>query len=191
MHFESTETSLRPIGGLVRTTVAEFEAALSDLAEKKKRVVTIDLSNLSVIDASGLEAIVAFERQLRDEERVLVLRHPSPIIKRVLDVTGLTWLLEVQSRALELVTSGRFRARSRHTLESFSASLAREIAPFGLHVSIGSRMDRATQRTVGSVGECQTIRLLDPAAVTGIALSGAKVNRIKKDLVVRRYQISR
>jgi NAD(P)-dependent dehydrogenase (short-subunit alcohol dehydrogenase family) len=81
--------------------------------------------------------------------------------------------------------------RARHTLESFSASLAREIAPFGLHVSIGSRMDRATQRTVGSVGECQTIRLLDPAAVTGIALSGAKVNCIKKDLVVRRYQISR
>jgi anti-anti-sigma factor len=110
--FESTEASLRPTGGLVLATVGEFEAALLDLAERKQRVVAIDLSNLSVIDASGLEAIVAFERQLRDEERVLVLRHPSPMIKRVLDVTGLTWLLEVQSWALEMVTSGRFRTWS-------------------------------------------------------------------------------
>ena len=99
MTFAYTETSLRPIGELDLATVSKFQAALIGFARRCQRVVALDLSELSFIDGTGLAAIIAFERQLRDEERVLVLSHPSPMMKRILDVTGLTWLLEVQDRA--------------------------------------------------------------------------------------------
>jgi anti-anti-sigma factor len=98
-HFTSTATSLHPIGELDLATVGEFQTALLDFAERRQHLVALDLSDLSFIDATGLAAIIAFERQLREQERVLVLRHPSPMMKRLLDVTGLTWLLEVQCRA--------------------------------------------------------------------------------------------
>ncbi|MCU1493443.1 MAG: anti-anti-sigma factor [Acidimicrobiaceae bacterium] len=102
LHFTSTETSLRPIGELDLATVGEFQAALLGFAGRRQRIVALDLSELSFVDATGLAAIIGFERQLREEERVLVLRHPSPTMKRVLDVTGLTWLLEVPSRPAPL-----------------------------------------------------------------------------------------
>jgi anti-sigma B factor antagonist len=89
----------RPIGDLDLGTVTEFQAALLGFAGRGQRVVALDLSGLSFVDETGLAAIISFERQLRDEERVLVLRRPSPMMKRVLDVNGLSWLLEVQSRA--------------------------------------------------------------------------------------------
>jgi anti-anti-sigma factor len=101
LHFTSTETSLCPIGELDLANVSEFQAALLGFAGRgaARRVVALDLSDLSFVDATGLVVIIVFERQLRDEERVLVLRHPRPMVKRVLDVTGLTWLLEAQGRA--------------------------------------------------------------------------------------------
>jgi NAD(P)-dependent dehydrogenase (short-subunit alcohol dehydrogenase family) len=47
--------------------------------------------------------------------------------------------------------------RARYALETFSESLDREIAPFRLHVVIGSRKDCATQWNVGRAGEWETI----------------------------------
>jgi len=89
--------SLRLIGEGDLATVSKFQAALFSFARRRQRVVALDLSDLSFIDATGLAAIIAFERQLRDEERTLMLSHPNPMMKRVLDATGLTWLLEVQA----------------------------------------------------------------------------------------------
>lgn len=98
LHFTFTQTSLRPIGELDLATVVEFQAAFLGLGARSQRIVAVDLCELSFIDSTGLAAIVAAERHLSEKERALVLRHPRPMIKRVLDGTGLTWLLEVQSR---------------------------------------------------------------------------------------------
>jgi anti-anti-sigma factor len=88
LQFTSAEMSLRPIGELDLATVSEFRTALIRFARTRQRAVAVDLSELSIVDGTGLAAIIARERQPRDEERVLVLSHPSPMMKRALDVTG-------------------------------------------------------------------------------------------------------
>jgi anti-anti-sigma factor len=95
--FGSEATSFRPIGELDLATVGEFQTALLGFAEEGERIVALDLSALTFVDATGLAAIVALERQLRTQQRVLALRDPSPMMKWLLDATGLTWLLEVEA----------------------------------------------------------------------------------------------
>jgi anti-sigma B factor antagonist len=93
LHLEVRDETVLVVGEVDLTNAECLKSGLL-AAANGHRVVIADLERLSFIDASGLTALIAAERQLRDQERVLVLRNPKPIVKRTLDVTGLTWLLE-------------------------------------------------------------------------------------------------
>jgi anti-sigma B factor antagonist len=55
--------------------------------------VEIDLTGLTFIDSSGLSALVEAHRKARDAGGVLVLRNPTPMLSRLLDITRLDTLL--------------------------------------------------------------------------------------------------
>jgi anti-anti-sigma factor len=93
LRLEITGSTARLVGEL---DLASRDRLLADLMSiaSRHRVFTVDLGSVTFIDAAGLLALIEIERALRDDDRVLVLRNPRPNVRRVLDVTGLTWLLE-------------------------------------------------------------------------------------------------
>lgn len=59
--------------------------------------VILDLAGLSFIDSSGLRSVIAAHKALDGRGGTLVLRSPGPTTQRLLDVTGLSELLVVES----------------------------------------------------------------------------------------------
>ena len=54
-------------------------------AAARERQVTLDLSRLSFIDSSGIRAIL----RVADETDEVVLRGPTPAVRKVLDLSGI------------------------------------------------------------------------------------------------------
>jgi anti-anti-sigma factor len=50
--------------------------------------VTIDASGVTFADSSGLAVLLMGAKRWQAEQRRLVLRHPSPALARVIDLTG-------------------------------------------------------------------------------------------------------
>jgi anti-anti-sigma factor len=57
--------------------------------------VAVDFAGLTFIDSSGLSALVDAHRRARDAGGVLTLRHPTPMLRRLLDITRLETVLVV------------------------------------------------------------------------------------------------
>jgi anti-anti-sigma factor len=58
-------------------------------------LVVLDLRELTFIDSSGLGAIHLARRNMLEADGTLVLVRPQPIVRRVLEITGLeSWITE-------------------------------------------------------------------------------------------------
>lgn len=69
--------------------------ALEPALEGARRVV-VDLSGVRFIDSTGLSVLVRAHRRLAHDGGGLVVRRPSEMAARVLDVTGLDELFTVE-----------------------------------------------------------------------------------------------
>jgi anti-anti-sigma factor len=56
--------------------------------------ILLDLSQLSFVDSSGLRVLIRAHQDVTRGGGRLALRNPSPTARRLLDITGLTNLLE-------------------------------------------------------------------------------------------------
>ncbi|MBQ1044210.1 STAS domain-containing protein [Micromonospora sp. C32] len=73
-------------------------------------LVVIDLSEVSFFGAYGTSALVLAQRLLTGHGRRLILHRPSPVVRRVLGVTGTLGAFEVVDRpALPAVDGGSAR----------------------------------------------------------------------------------
>ena len=73
-------------------------------ATRDSRVCIIDTSGLHYIDCSSLRALAALSRHARDRKVDMVLLRPSPIVRRMLRLTG-------YDRELRVVSWSGVRAR--------------------------------------------------------------------------------
>jgi anti-sigma B factor antagonist len=64
------------------------------VAEGSSRVV-LDLSAMTFIDSTGLGVVVGALKRLRESGGDLVLRSPSRSTRKVLEITGLTRIVEI------------------------------------------------------------------------------------------------
>jgi anti-anti-sigma factor len=86
-------------GELDRSTVDRFEAALDGTRDAGARDagarVVLDLSRVTFVDSSGVRSLIGLGRSLGSS---LVLRDPSPRVRRVLELRGLAaaglWTVE-------------------------------------------------------------------------------------------------
>ena len=62
--------------------------------------VLLDLSSLTFLDSSGINAIVKCRKALAESGRSLTLRRPTPTVMRVIEICGLTELLANEDRAV-------------------------------------------------------------------------------------------
>lgn len=80
------------LGGELDTANAStFEAAVASVAAHDPRRLTFDLRGLRFIDSAGIAILVALAAKVE-----VRLRNPSPIVRRVIEATGLTDVLRMQ-----------------------------------------------------------------------------------------------
>lgn len=78
-------------------TAPSLEKALDGLAAEA--TVSLDLSQVTFIDSSGLRVIVRTHKRLAETGGQLVIAEPSEPVMRLLEITGLTSELEIESVA--------------------------------------------------------------------------------------------
>jgi anti-anti-sigma factor len=92
------QTTVSLAGELDPATAPDLQARLLQLAtDAAVTSVVIDLTQISFLDSAGLRVLVSANEALRARSADLILRGPSPNVRRVLEVTGLTELITVES----------------------------------------------------------------------------------------------
>jgi anti-anti-sigma factor len=78
-------------------TSDELRACFDEALATGATVVEVDLSEVSFIDSSTLSVLAGVYRELQARDGRLVLAAASPIVTRVLDITGMSILLMGES----------------------------------------------------------------------------------------------
>jgi anti-sigma B factor antagonist len=74
-----------------------LEDYLNDEIQSEPKDLYLNLAELSFIDSSGLAVLLHIRRLLQSFDRSLVLGSPSQVVKRVLEITGLEAVFEVDT----------------------------------------------------------------------------------------------
>ena len=87
------EATLALSGELDMSTAPELSRSLSEVLDRQPQQVTLELGDLAFIDSTGLTLIVRTSNRLKEHHGALRLAHPTPPIRRVLEIVGLEGLL--------------------------------------------------------------------------------------------------
>jgi anti-sigma B factor antagonist len=82
--------------GAVDLVSAERLRQAIDVAVNTSPRVTLDVAEMTFIDSTGLSALVYGHRRAQDAGGDLVVRHPSPMLKRLLGITHLDSMLVIE-----------------------------------------------------------------------------------------------
>jgi len=84
-------------GAIDMATGKAFRDALDDAIEHAQDVI-VDLSAVTFMDSTGLNALVRCARQTRQRSAGTVrIRSPRPVVRRLLDVTGADRVIPVEA----------------------------------------------------------------------------------------------
>jgi anti-sigma B factor antagonist len=89
---------IRLVGELDLASAPDLQACLGDVVASTPPdvVVIIDLDELSFCDSTGISALVRAANGARRGGRRLVLRRPRPGVRRVLEITGVISVFEIE-----------------------------------------------------------------------------------------------
>lgn len=90
---DTVAAEARVRGELDIATIDRMQTALSRLRADGYRRITLELSDLRFLSASGLGMLVREADELERAGRVLVLRNPTPAVRRALAVARLEALV--------------------------------------------------------------------------------------------------
>jgi anti-anti-sigma factor len=93
VHHDERSTVVAVRGELDLTTAPELLHALSVAIDSGRPVLVVDLSGVAFCDSSGLSALVRTRNRLDEIGGVVGLVGATPIVQRVLDISGLTEVL--------------------------------------------------------------------------------------------------
>jgi anti-sigma B factor antagonist len=80
-------------GELDSSNVDTLSVRLAPITAKQPERVVFDLSGLRFMDSAGIAVLIATARTVKSVH----LRNPSEVVRRVVEVTGLTELLPIES----------------------------------------------------------------------------------------------
>jgi anti-sigma B factor antagonist len=93
---EGPTTTVALSGDLDPATAPQLDEVLLRLSgEAEVKRVVLDLAELSFLDSSGLRVFVTAREALISRGADLVLRRPTANVSRLLDITGLGEIIEV------------------------------------------------------------------------------------------------
>ena len=115
-----------------------LDAVLSAAVVSEQHHIVIDLRDVSLIDSSGLDAIVHAVRRVRDLKAHLIICNPSHAVQRMFELTGLDDVLDVRpvwrrtpSPAHRTRTIGGIAENYRHQVEPAGHGVLAGPAPSG------------------------------------------------------------
>jgi anti-anti-sigma factor len=79
-------------GELDSSNAAALEAAIAPVVAKHPKRLIFDLSELRFMDSAGIAVLVGVAARVD----ALALREPSPAVRRVIELTGLTGVLPIE-----------------------------------------------------------------------------------------------
>ena len=82
---------LRLSGELDLATVADIQRSVDAIAAQAPEHLVIDLTEVTFMDSSGIALLLEIAQSRSRTE----LRNPTPLIRRVLEMTGLTEILPI------------------------------------------------------------------------------------------------
>lgn len=86
-------------GELDLHTVRHVERAVEQAVEQGCTTVAVELGGVPFVDCAALGALIAAEQSVRAAGAELVVAGASPQVRRLLELTGTTWLLGALSAA--------------------------------------------------------------------------------------------
>ena len=89
------ETVLSAAGELDVNTAPELREQLAQLVNDGARIV-VDLADVSFVDSTALSVLVSALKRLRQADGDLALASPTPSVRRVFEITGLTRLFTIR-----------------------------------------------------------------------------------------------
>jgi len=87
-------------GELDIATAPDVEERATLLLRRPIHHLTFDLADVSIVDSTGLAALVRISQRAHAADCTLALINVRPLVRRVLDVTGLADVLNVQDGVL-------------------------------------------------------------------------------------------
>jgi anti-sigma B factor antagonist len=79
-------------GELDMSNASSLEAAVASITAEGSERLIFDLSGLRFMDSAGIAVLVAATSKVN----VVVLREPSPVVRRVIELTGLSGVLLIE-----------------------------------------------------------------------------------------------
>jgi anti-sigma B factor antagonist len=86
--------SIAPAGEVDLANAAQLAEAVSAAVERRPDRLVFDLTDLRFIDSAGIAVLVTATNALQDVR----VRNPSPIVSRVIELTGLAEVLPTETR---------------------------------------------------------------------------------------------
>jgi anti-anti-sigma factor len=80
-------------GELDSSNAASLEAAISSITAEQPERLIFDLSGLRFMDSAGIAVLIDAAAKVD----AVHLRDPSPVVRRVIELTGLSGLLPIES----------------------------------------------------------------------------------------------
>ena len=88
--------NVRVAGEIDIATAPALQEAIESASSDRDGDVVVDLGSVDFIDSSGMNVFVRCYKPLEAAGRALVLRRPSPTVRRALDAGGITTFLRVE-----------------------------------------------------------------------------------------------
>jgi len=95
VHRHSGSATVTVGGELEFGTAASLRTTLSDLVQDESDPVVVDLTALQFIDSTGLSLLVQAKQRFSAQGRRFELRGPTPRVSRVIEISGLAELFEL------------------------------------------------------------------------------------------------
>ncbi|MBL7497701.1 STAS domain-containing protein [Frankia sp. CNm7] len=102
---------IRPEGDIDYSSLDPLREALMDARVAGVREIVIDFADVGFLDSQGLAVILYAHRRLRTTGGRLILRNLNDMARRLLHVTNLTMVLDVEGGVGEPPTAAAVSAR--------------------------------------------------------------------------------
>lgn len=97
---------LLPVGELDHDSVGPLREALDDALGGQATMVAVDCSGLSFCDSTGLNLLLRARLAAESAGRRVVLVDPSPMVARMLEITGAGEVLQVYATVAQAARGG-------------------------------------------------------------------------------------
>ena len=95
------DTTVALGGEIDLATAPDLSARLESLVDASEGDITVDFTRVTFLDSTGLVAILRAQHRFGESGRRLKVRNPSRSVRRVLELSGASDVLDVEAPALD------------------------------------------------------------------------------------------